>query len=956
MIRRLLILLFLCSFVPLFSQTPITGKIIDKNTQKGLSASIFSSDPYTTEIKGITKVIASGELIVEANEYGEFTLPNKPVNKSKFTVNVQGESFEVVYNNENPWNVEIKLDFEKIGQVNIKQNRLKEKLKESPLTVESMSSQSIKETPASDFYEALGHLKGVDVTAASLGFRIVNTRGFNSTSPVRTLQIIDGVDNQSPGLNFSLGNFLGASELDVNSQEIVVGASSAFYGPGAFNGVISITTKDPWKTPGFSYKFKVGERQLMENSLRYAHVFKTKKGRELIALKANFYYMKAYDWEADNKDPVKDSKYGASNPGGYDAVNRYGDEIPGPGEYNKTNLSGMFDFPGLGQFYREGYWEKDIVNYNTYNLKSSFTVAAKPFRNKSMEFVYQSNFGMGTTVYQGDNRYSLNDIKFWQNRFEFKHRNGFVRVYATQEDAGNTYDAVFTALILQQKAKPADLWGGDYQSAWKTYYANKVKKLTGYPVIYPFQNPKLFADSVNMVIENNKDLIKQWQDECRKIANKWSNFQNRPHNTATYDRYEVGTSRFDSLKNDITRRKSFGEGGSGFFDKSALYHAQAEHRFNLNKRNLIVVGMNGRRYTPNTQGTIFSDTNGRVIVNSEVGAYTGYENKSFNDKLKLNATLRVDKNINFPYIYSPAFSAVYTPDKTTYYRLSLTSGVRNPTLADQYLYYNVGRAILLGNITGYKNMVTLSSLGDYFLDPIKDVKKLKYFNVDPVRPEKVKSIEFGYKSFLMNNKFNVDLSTYYSYYQDFIGYKIGFDPKFNNILTNEIIGGQVYRIATNATTTVTTMGASIGVNYFFKEKYTFGFNYSFNQLNKKDNSDPIIPAFNTPKNKFNVSIGGSQLEYMSIKNVSFNVNFKWIEGFVYEGSPQFTGDVPTYWMIDAMVSKELPKYHAQLKIGASNLTNNMALQVYGGPRIGRMAYVSLLFDISYAEMKNNFKK
>ena len=138
-------------------------------------------------------------------------------------------------------------EVERIGAVTIKQNRLKEKLKESPLTVESMGAQSIRETPASDFYEALGHLKGVDVTSASLGFRIVNTRGFNSTSPVRTLQVIDGVDNQSPGLNFSLGNFLGASELDVINQEIVVGASSAYYGPGAFNGVISMTTKDPFK-------------------------------------------------------------------------------------------------------------------------------------------------------------------------------------------------------------------------------------------------------------------------------------------------------------------------------------------------------------------------------------------------------------------------------------------------------------------------------------------------------------------------------------------------------------------------------------------------------------------------------------------------------------------------------------------------------------------------------------
>ena len=51
-------------------------------------------------------------------------------------------------------------EIDRIQEVNIKQNRLKEKLKESPLTVESMSAQSIKETPASYFYEALGHLKG----------------------------------------------------------------------------------------------------------------------------------------------------------------------------------------------------------------------------------------------------------------------------------------------------------------------------------------------------------------------------------------------------------------------------------------------------------------------------------------------------------------------------------------------------------------------------------------------------------------------------------------------------------------------------------------------------------------------------------------------------------------------------------------------------------------------------
>ena len=113
-----------------------------------------------------------------------------------------------------------------ITGVEVTGSRISDKQKESPLTVEAMDLIAIKETPAADFYDGLGSLKGVDLTAASLGFKVVNTRGFNSTSPVRSLQIIDGVDNQAPGLNFSLGNFLGTSELDVNKVELVVGASS----------------------------------------------------------------------------------------------------------------------------------------------------------------------------------------------------------------------------------------------------------------------------------------------------------------------------------------------------------------------------------------------------------------------------------------------------------------------------------------------------------------------------------------------------------------------------------------------------------------------------------------------------------------------------------------------------------------------------------------------------------
>jgi hypothetical protein len=140
----------------------------------------------------------------------------------------------------------------------------------------------------------------------------------------------------------------------------------------------------------------------------------------------------------------------------------------------------------------------------------------------------------------------------------------------------------------------------------------------------------------------------------------------------------------------------------------------------------------------------------------------------------------------------------------------------------------------------------------------------------------------------------------------------------------------------------------LGINYYFADNYSFVGNYSWNQLVKTDADDPIIPAFNTPEHKFNVGINGRNLDInlgnRRIRNVGFNVNYKWIEGFVFEGSPQFTGFIPTYDMIDAQVNFRFPKINTTMKIGASNILNQMNFQTYGGPRIGRLAYISFTYD------------
>ena len=88
-----------------------------------------------------------------------------------------------------------------------------------------------------------------------------------------------------------------------------------------------------------------------------------------------------------------------------------------------------------------------------------------------------------------------------------------------------------------------------------------------------------------------------------------------------------------------------------------------------------------------------------------------------------------------------------------------------------------------------------------------------------------------------------------------------------------------------------------------------------------------------------------------MEGFGFNVNYKWVQGFLFEGSPQFTGLVPDYDMLDFQVNREFEKIHTTVKLGASNILNNKVFTVYGGPRIGRLAYISLTFNF---DEKNNF--
>ncbi len=904
-----------------FAQNVITGVVLDDFSKKPLES---------VKIRVLDSNIGGF-----SNEKGRFTI-NYPSGTYPVTLvcSIFGyvtTNYEVKSQNDS---IVIRLNPENVKTfetVNVR-SFASEKEKVSALSVETMSLAEIKATPALDFYEGLSHMKGVDLTSASIGFKVINTRGFNSTSPVRTLQLIDGVDNASPGLSFSLGNFLGASELDIMQVDIISGASSAFFGPNAFNGVISMNTKSPFKFQGFSASAKVGERLLNEYAVRYAKAYQIKKGRDFFAYKINVAYMRANDWEADNSNSVENLDTDRNNPGGYDAVNRYGDENLSPNINNALDLSAVWQTPGLRRWHRTGYWERDIVDYKTENLKAN---AAMHFMlTPKVELIFASNFGTGTTVYQGDNRFSLKDILFFQNRVEIQKKDDFfVRAYATNEDAGNSYDAVLTAYLLQDAAASDANWQNRYRQYWSSQITSRVRALDPNVQWTPVVGSPADYDAINQVINANQDSMFAWHQEARAYADsKFSNLQMQ-------DFFQPGTQRFDSLLADITSKTSFLEGGSRILDKSALYHVHAEKIFNTSFAK-FTIGGNGRLYNPRSEGSLFSDTNGVRILNREFGIYAGMDKRFADEKWIFRASMRLDKNQNFNYLPSPAASLIWQPTKQHTIKGTLTSAIRNPTLLNQYMYYNVGRAKLVGNISGYENLVTIESIRNAYSTVTPNLDTLEYFNLDPIAPEKVNSVELSYKGVVLKNLY-FDLGYYFNSYTNFIGFVNGADVFITP--NNTLIIQEVYRIATNSSQRITTQGVTIGLNYYIGDHYAVNGNYSWNKLNKKID-DPILPAFNTPENKFNVGFQGKNLSIKKVTGLGFNVNYKWIQGFFSEGSPQFTGNIPSYGLLDAQVNKLFEKAKLTVKLGASNLLNNRVLQVYGGPYVGRMVYISLAFD------------
>src|SRR3984957_6258388 len=172
------------------------------------------------------------------------------------------ETREITVSNSSPIQIDMKPSSSLGQEIVVSASRVPQRILESPVSIERVSAANIRSSPSSSYYDVLTNLKGVDMTTSSLTFKTPSTRGFNTSGNERLNQLVDGMDNQAPGLNFSVGSVIGLTELDVDNMELLPGASSALYGSGGMNGTILITSKNPFKYQGVSAEVKMGAMHL----------------------------------------------------------------------------------------------------------------------------------------------------------------------------------------------------------------------------------------------------------------------------------------------------------------------------------------------------------------------------------------------------------------------------------------------------------------------------------------------------------------------------------------------------------------------------------------------------------------------------------------------------------------------------------------------------------------------
>lgn len=901
----------------------IKGKIIDTDTQEtlvGIAIQVKGTQQGTfTDVDGLfnLKTTQSLPIVLTVSGLGYI--------RQELQINSKDQNLQI----------NLRPSILNTDEVVVTASRVEESVMKSPVAIEKLTIRDLRETPAPSLFDAIEAVKGVQMTTLSLGFKVPNTRGFANTTNARFLSMVDGADTQAPGLGVSIANTVGPTELDIESIEIIPGASSALYGLNALNGTSNMITKSPFLYTGLSFYQQIGinhvdgkdyDPQLFNQSaIRYAE-----KINEKWAFKLNMGWLKGTDWVANSSqelNPLANEStglLGLDNPGS-DPLNSYGNE-----NTNRRNLD-LIDGKRY-QVRRTGYYEIDIVNnqYNVSNIKADAAIHFKP--NETTEASYVYRIGTSDAIYQRGNRIRLDNYQIQQHKLSLRGENYFVQGYLTSENTTDSYNLRPMGENMDRAFKSDNDWFIQYRNSYNQYYTDGLAS----------------ADA---------------HRAARSVADA--------------GRFEPGTPAFKNKLEELAHINNWDKGAQLVMEHS-MYHFEGQYDFKNQIKSLdILIGADFRDFIIRPEGNSFTNPIGEdpfaTLNYSKIGGFVQASKQFWNDKLKLIASGRVDKAQYFNTKFNPRLAAVFSPNEQNHFRASIQNGFRFPTLFEAFSTVNNGGVIRYGGLEImskdqrlFENSYLRSSVDAFQGAVTSDVNagipntKAIIDNSDLLlrneytylQPEEIKAIDLGYKASLLGNKLYLDADFYFNQYTNFIDQIEIAVPKIGEIGT---ITGEVdptwfemennalhtrYRMWTNSKSSYENYGFSLGLSYNVFNKVVLSGNYSHAELSKIDSRDGGLETpFNTPKHILNLNLADRELT----KNLGYSIAWRWQSEFDWN-SPLANGKVGSYQTLDAQVSFKIPTIKTTAKLGGTNVLNERYIQYVGGPEIGAYYYLALTID------------
>lgn len=372
-----------------------------------------------------------------------------------------------------------------------------------------------------------------------------------------------------------------------------------------------------------------------------------------------------------------------------------------------------------------------------------------------------------------------------------------------------------------------------------------------------------------------------------------------------------------------------------FVDKSQMVDSDVQYHRAFGGLKATVGGQ-VRSYMPESQGSYLSDAD-QSIQATELGAYAQLDHVFLADRLRLVGAARVDHHSDYATQLSPSATAVYAVAPGHNVRAGYQRAFKSPTILENHLLIN---GILVGNRTGFE---------------IRDADGGVVATIDPLEPERVNSVELGYKG-VFGTRLFVEGVIYNSWYRNFISpltqqanpnamdpatATFGYYPDGTIVGEGSAAPGTLFTYVNFGEATV--RGIDVGATFLPIDGLELSGSGSFIDL--ADFSSGESPQrellLNVPSLKLK---GAVTVAGLGLPDAFLRLSARYHNAYDFESgywSSSRFGKVPAGVVADIGAGYELRGTGMSLSATVANLFGSRDPDVLGVPVPGRLAYVEL---------------